>query len=113
MCVTINVLRKLAVIGAGLMGAGIANVSIDKGYRTILKDITNDAIVRGQNQIAQNLNKDMKKKKINKLEMDLFLDNLTTTTKYDDLKDVDMVIEAVFEDLALKHKVITELEKVL
>lgn len=56
--------RKLAVIGAGLMGAGIAQVSIEQGYQVILKDIAQPALVRGQNQIFKNLNGSVKKKRL-------------------------------------------------
>jgi len=62
----VHMYRNLAIIGAGLMGAGIAQVSIDKGYPTILKDINQKALVRGQDQIFGNLNESVKRKKINR-----------------------------------------------
>lgn len=93
------------------MGAGIAQVSIDKGYTTVLKDISQKALVRGENQIHKNLSKDVKKKKITSFERDRLMSNLVPTVSNEELKDVDMVIEAVFEDLSLKHKVIKEVEQ--
>uniref|UniRef100_A0A914VLG1 Trifunctional enzyme subunit alpha, mitochondrial n=1 Tax=Plectus sambesii TaxID=2011161 RepID=A0A914VLG1_9BILA len=103
--------EKIAVIGAGLMGAGIANVSIDKGYKVVLKDVAGPALARGENQITNNLALDVKKRKLSAIEKDKYLANLTPSLDYADLKDCDLVIEAVFEDLKLKHKVIEELEK--
>lgn len=56
--------RKVAVLGAGLMGAGIAQVTIDKGVATVLKDISSSALARGEGQIHKNLSLDVKKRKI-------------------------------------------------
>lgn len=56
--------RTLAVLGAGLMGAGIAQVSIDKGYTTLLKDVSVPSLARGQQQIEKGLKESVKKKKI-------------------------------------------------
>ena len=108
-----RLLRHLAVIGAGLMGAGITTVSIDKGYKTLLKDVADEALLRGEAHIDKELSTAVKKRKINALQKDKIMANLTPTLDYADLGHVDMVIEAVFEDLALKHKVIAELEKVV
>lgn len=58
--------RNLAVLGAGLMGAGIAQVSIDKGYNCILKDATEKGLVRGHNQIAKNFQTGVKRKRYSK-----------------------------------------------
>ena len=55
--------RNIAVLGAGLMGAGIASVSIDKGYQVILKDMTQGGLTRGFNQIAKTLKDGVKRKK--------------------------------------------------
>ncbi|XP_071519779.1 trifunctional enzyme subunit alpha, mitochondrial-like [Panulirus ornatus] len=102
--------KKLAVLGAGLMGAGIAQVSVDKGYHTILKDMNHVGLGRGIKQVQGGLDKAVKRKKISKFVADQHMSNLEPSLSYDNFKDCDMVIEAVFEDLALKHRVIREVE---
>lgn len=102
--------KTLAILGAGLMGAGIAQVSIDKGYRTILKDMNHAGLARGVNQIQGGLDKAAKRKKITTFVADQYMSNLEPTIDYSSFKSCDMVIEAVFEDLALKHRVIKEVE---
>lgn len=103
--------KSIAILGAGLMGAGIAQVSIDKGYHTILKDMNYNGVSRGVNQIQSGLDTSVKRKKINSFVADKYMSNLEPTINYDCFKDVDMVIEAVFEDLSLKHRVIKEVER--
>uniref|UniRef100_A0A915PQF1 Trifunctional enzyme subunit alpha, mitochondrial n=1 Tax=Setaria digitata TaxID=48799 RepID=A0A915PQF1_9BILA len=105
--------RKLAVIGAGLMGAGIANVSIDKNIQTYLVDVNDEGLARGQNQIYKHYDELVKKRRITDSERHKFMANLKTTYKYSDLHDCDVVIEAVFEDLSLKHEIIKKLESVV
>ena len=94
------------------MGAGIAQVSIDKKIDTVLKDVNNAGLARGVFQIKDGINKKVKRKKISGLEGDRYMANLLPTTDYAKLKDVDMIIEAVFEDLALKHRVVKEVRTV-
>uniref|UniRef100_T1J089 Trifunctional enzyme subunit alpha, mitochondrial n=1 Tax=Strigamia maritima TaxID=126957 RepID=T1J089_STRMM len=103
--------KTLAVLGAGLMGAGIAQVSLDKGYNVILKDMNLNGLARGQNQIQNGLETAVKKKKMTSFERDMFISNLDPTVTYDNFKNVDMVIEAVFEDINIKHRVIKECEE--
>uniref|UniRef100_A0A3B4AJC8 Trifunctional enzyme subunit alpha, mitochondrial n=1 Tax=Periophthalmus magnuspinnatus TaxID=409849 RepID=A0A3B4AJC8_9GOBI len=105
--------RKLAILGAGLMGAGIAQVSIDKGLNTILKDTTAQGISRGEEQVYKGLNTKVKKKALTSFERDATLSNLSAQLDYSGFHTVDMVIEAVFEDLSIKHKVIREIEEVI
>jgi len=105
--------ENLGVIGAGLMGAGIANVSVDKGIRTSLIDMNQDALDRGEKQISSQLDGQVKKKKITKSERDVYFSKLNPTTSYNELRNADVVIEAVFEDLNLKHKIIQQLESVV
>ncbi|XP_059476580.1 trifunctional enzyme subunit alpha, mitochondrial [Neocloeon triangulifer] len=104
-------IKTVAVLGAGLMGAGIAHVSVDKGYDVLLKDTTQAGLARGQNQIQSGYDKMVKRRRISAFERDLILNHLEPTLNYDNFKKVDIVIEAVFEDLALKHRVIQEVEK--
>ncbi|RCN26965.1 3-hydroxyacyl-CoA dehydrogenase, NAD binding domain protein [Ancylostoma caninum] len=105
--------KEVAVVGAGLMGAGIANVTIDKGLKCVLLDMNEQGLERGENQIATHLNGQMKRKKINKLERERIMTNLVASCDYNSMKDADVVIEAVFEDLPLKHKVIKQIEGIV
>ncbi|CAH1962582.1 unnamed protein product [Acanthoscelides obtectus] len=102
--------KSVAVLGAGLMGAGIAHVSVDKGYQVILKDMNEAGLARGVNQIQTGLDGAVKRKKLTGLERDRFMSNLNATLNYDHLKRADIVIEAVFEDLNIKHRVLKETE---
>lgn len=104
-------IRTVAVVGAGLMGAGIAQVSVDKGYNVILKDANQAGLGRGLGQIQDGLEKGVKRKKYSLLERDRYLSNLDTTLSYKNFKNADLVIEAVFEDLKVKHRVIKEIEQ--
>ena len=105
--------ETIGVIGAGLMGAGIANVSIDKGINTILIDTSKEALDRGQKQIIAQLDGSVKRKRYSKPERDSFITRLTPATSYNELKNADVVIEAVFEDLNLKQKIIQQIESVV
>lgn len=104
--------QTAAVLGAGLMGAGIAQVTIDKGITCILKDTTQQGLVRGQQQILNSLEQKLKRKRIDLLTRDRTLANLIPTLDYDNFKNADIVIEAVFEDINVKHKVLKEVEAV-
>jgi enoyl-CoA hydratase/long-chain 3-hydroxyacyl-CoA dehydrogenase len=108
----------IGVLGAGLMGAGIAQVSIAKGYTVLLKDAKQAGLDRGIAQIAGNLAADVKKRRITQPESERTLSSIYTMTGDNNLwrdhfKRAGLVIEAVFEDLALKHKVVRELEEVV
>merc|ERR1719264_1315428 len=106
-----NPSKTLGVLGAGLMGAGIAQVSVDKGYTTVLKDMNSVGLARGMNQVNDYLDKKAKRKKISKLDAEKYMANLIPALDYSDFKKVDMVIEAVFEDINIKHRVVKEVEK--
>ena len=103
--------RSIGILGAGLMGAGIAQVSIDKGIKTVMKDVSDAGLSRGVFQVKDGNTKKIKRKKISALDGERHMANLLPTTDYSKLKDVDMIIEAVFEDLSLKHRVVKEVEQ--
>ncbi|PIK59634.1 putative trifunctional enzyme subunit alpha, mitochondrial [Apostichopus japonicus] len=103
--------ETIAVLGAGLMGAGIASVSIDKGMHTILKDVTLPAVGKGEQHVYKQLDGKARKKRISSFERDTILSNLSPQISYEGFDKVDMVIEAVFEDIGIKHKVLKEVEK--
>ncbi|XP_051832297.1 trifunctional enzyme subunit alpha, mitochondrial isoform X2 [Antechinus flavipes] len=104
---------QLCILGAGLMGAGIAQVSVDKGLKTILKDTSIVGLGRGQQQIFKGLDEKVKKKTLTSFERDCIYSNLTGQLDYQGFEKSDMVIEAVFEDLTLKHSVLKEIESVV
>lgn len=103
--------QTIAVLGAGLMGAGICQVSIAKGLDCVMKDISNDGLSRGFNQIEGNLQKRVQRKSMTLDEKETTMARLHPQTDYKNFNKVDLVIEAVFEDLAIKHKVVQEVEK--
>lgn len=102
--------KNIGVIGAGLMGAGIAQVTIDKGLQVSLKDISANSLAKGYTGIYEGLNKKVKRKKITSFNRDVTMTNLVLTTDWEGFKDADVVVEAVFEELSLKHKVLKETE---
>merc|ERR1711953_753522 len=103
--------KSIGILGAGLMGAGIAQVSIDKGIKTVMKDVSDAGLSRGVFQVKDGNTKKIKRKKISALDGERHMANLLPTTDYSKLKDVYMIIEAVFEDLSLKHRVVKEVEQ--
>jgi 3-hydroxyacyl-CoA dehydrogenase / enoyl-CoA hydratase / 3-hydroxybutyryl-CoA epimerase len=102
--------ERVAMLGAGLMGAGITYVTLEAGTPVRLKDRDDTALGKGLQYVADLLDERVKKRQLTKLERDQKLALLTTTTDYSGMKSVDLVIEAVFEDLELKHRVLTEVE---
>lgn len=105
-------IKTIGVLGAGLMGAGIVQVSVDKGYQVVMKDTNNAGLSRGIGQIQKGLENGIKRKRITALDRDKILSHLNPTLSYDPFKKADIVIEAVFEDINIKHKVIKEIEAV-
>ncbi|KRX88226.1 Trifunctional enzyme subunit alpha, mitochondrial [Trichinella pseudospiralis] len=103
--------KSLAVIGAGLMGCGIAQVSIYNGFVTCLNDVDKEALLRGERSIAQHLDKKVKRQSITILEKDNMLANLFLSVDYESIKNADLLIEAVFEDVQLKQKILREIEQ--
>ncbi|XP_076242682.1 monolysocardiolipin acyltransferase Mtpalpha [Calliopsis andreniformis] len=104
--------KKIAVVGAGLMGAGIVQVSIDKGFNVVMKDTNEAGLHRGLGQVQKGLDNAVKRKKFSSVQRDKYLAQLDATLDYNSFKNADIVIEAVFEDIAIKHKVIKEIEAV-
>lgn len=104
--------RQLAVIGAGLMGAGIAQVSAVAGYDVILRDVTAEATARGVAAIEASLGRFVSKGKISREDADAALSRITATTELDAAGSADIVVEAVYEDIEVKHAVFRSLDKI-
>ena len=104
--------KKAAVLGGGLMGGGIANVTTTKaGVPVRIKDINNNGIAAALKYTYVLLNKKFKRRFISKAEMQKQLSLITGTTDYSGFHDVDIVVEAVFEDLALKQQMVADIEQ--
>ncbi|MFJ2964954.1 3-hydroxyacyl-CoA dehydrogenase family protein [Streptomyces collinus] len=104
---------KLAVIGAGLMGAGIAQVSAQAGWEVILRDVTVEALARGTDGIKASYDKFVAKGKLEAHDADAALARITATTDLDAVADADVVVEAVFEKLEVKHEIFRALDKIV
>jgi len=102
--------KKLGVLGAGMMGHGIAYVSAMAGIDVVMKDVSVDAAQAGMQKIEALLDKRVSRGKMSQEEKKEILDRITPTDKAEDLKSCDLIIEAVFEDQELKAKVTKEAE---
>jgi 3-hydroxybutyryl-CoA dehydrogenase len=105
------VAKKLAVIGAGLMGSGIAQVSAQAGYEVILRDVTDEALARGKGGIQASYEKFVAKGKLAAEDAEAALARITTTTDLDAAADADIVVEAVFEKIEVKQEIFRTLDK--
>jgi 3-hydroxybutyryl-CoA dehydrogenase len=103
-------IRRVGVLGCGLMGSGIAQVAATAGYETIVRDVSKELLERGRAGIEKSLARFVEKGKLPAGDRDATLQRLTYTTSVADLKPVDIVIEAITEDLALKNALFKELD---
>jgi 3-hydroxyacyl-CoA dehydrogenase / enoyl-CoA hydratase / 3-hydroxybutyryl-CoA epimerase len=111
--IPVQVYRKIGVLGAGMMGAGIAHVSAEAGLDVILVDQTQAAAEKGKTYSAKLLEKQVQQGRLTADNRDNILRRITPTSSYDLLKDADIVIEAVFEDRTVKAAVTRAAEQVL
>jgi 3-hydroxyacyl-CoA dehydrogenase/enoyl-CoA hydratase/3-hydroxybutyryl-CoA epimerase len=103
--------ERIGMLGAGLMGAGIAYVTADKaGIPVRLKDKDAAGIGNGLKYVRGILDPKVERKRITKIERDVILSRVTGTTDYSGFERIPLVIEAVFEDLGLKHRVLKDVE---
>jgi 3-hydroxyacyl-CoA dehydrogenase / enoyl-CoA hydratase / 3-hydroxybutyryl-CoA epimerase len=102
--------KRVAVLGAGMMGAGIAYVSARNGIEVVLKDVSIEAAEKGKAYSATLLDKAVAGGKLTEAKRDEVLARITPTDSYDDLSGCDLVVEAVFEKVSLKHQVFAEAE---
>ncbi|HCA84175.1 MAG TPA: 3-hydroxybutyryl-CoA dehydrogenase [Streptomyces sp.] len=102
--------RKLAVIGAGLMGSGIAQVSAQAGWDVVLRDVTDAALTRGTDGIKASYDKFVSKGRLDATDAAAALDRISTTTDLDAVADADVVVEAVFERIEAKQEIFRALD---
>jgi 3-hydroxybutyryl-CoA dehydrogenase len=107
------VASKLAVIGAGLMGSGIAQVAAVAGYDVAVRDVSDETLARGVSVVRASLDRFVAKERMSREDADAALGRIRTTTDVADAAgDADIVVEAVFERLDVKQEVFQELDKV-
>lgn len=108
-----NKIVTVGVLGAGVMGAGIAQVAAKAGYKVIVKDVKQEFVDKGKTTITKLFSGLVQRHKMTQEEMDKIMKETIFTTEYAPLANCDLVIEAVIEDLEAKKKVLAELEAVI
>jgi 3-hydroxybutyryl-CoA dehydrogenase len=103
-------IKRVGVLGCGLMGSGIAQVAAAAGYDTVVRDVSKELLDRGRAGIEKSLGKFVEKGKLDAAARDAGVKRLTFTTTVADLKGADIVIEAITEDLGLKNALFKELD---
>src|SRR5881392_2731907 len=104
--------RTLAVIGAGNMGSGIAQKMASEGFDVLLVDLDEEKVARGLRGITQTLHDGIERKLFTPERVKEILSRIRGTTAFEDLADVDLVVEAAFEDMTVKRDVFARLERV-
>lgn len=105
-------INKVMVIGAGQMGGGIAQVAAQAGFDVILNDIKIEFVERGLGIITKNLERTVSKGKLTEEEKNAILGRIKTSTSLEDASDVDIVIEAAVENMAIKSEIFKNLDKI-
>ena len=106
-------IKKVLVAGLGLMGRGILEVCAREGFETIGFDVSEEATQKALGFIESGLDKRIKKGKITEEDKQKLLKNITIVSKLEDAKDVDLAIEAVFEDIQVKQDLFKKLDDIL
>ena len=105
-------IRKIFVVGSGLMGSGIAQTAIQAGYEVILNDQSKAALERGQAGISKRLERLVEKGRMTAEEKEACMGRLTTSVSVHVASNVDMVIEAIYENLEAKQSIFQQLDKI-
>ena len=104
-------IRKVGVVGCGLMGSGIAHVSAQAGFATVVREISPPLLEKGMGAIRKFLQGGVEKGKLAAADMEKTLANLKGTVRLEDLADCDLVVEAAAESLSLKKELFAELDR--
>ncbi|MFC7166172.1 3-hydroxyacyl-CoA dehydrogenase family protein [Halospeciosus flavus] len=110
---TLDEIETVGVVGAGTMGAGIAQVSATAGYDVVMRDIEEEFVEGGFESIEDSLDRFVDKEKLSREEADAALDRITGTTDLNDLADCDLVVEAAVEKMDVKRDVFADLDDVV
>lgn len=106
-------IQTIGVVGAGSMGTGIANLAAINGFNVVLRDIEERFLESALNRMSKFMDKSVTRGKLTEEQKQEALSCIQTTTSLEDFKDVDLVIEAVIEDLDLKKEVFSALDKIV
>jgi 3-hydroxybutyryl-CoA dehydrogenase len=106
-------IQTVGVLGCGLMGSGIAQVAAASGYKTCVRDVDDSLLSKGRGRIEKSLAAGVEKGKLTAEQKDTTLRNLTATTNLADLKDCDIIVEAIIENVDQKASVYRELDAVV
>ena len=104
--------KKIGVIGAGTMGHGITLVAAKAGFDVVMRDIKDEYVQKGLSKIEKFLDKSIEKGKMSSDEKKKILSKIKGTTKLEDMKDADLVVEAIFENVKIKKEIFQELDKI-
>jgi 3-hydroxybutyryl-CoA dehydrogenase len=106
-------IKKVGVLGCGLMGSGIAQVAAQAGYEVVVREVEQKYLDKGLGGIQKSLAKFVEKGKMQQSDMDACVGRLKGTTSLDDLADCDIVIEAIIENAQLKKDTYAQLDKIV
>jgi 3-hydroxybutyryl-CoA dehydrogenase len=109
----VSEIRKVGVCGAGLMGNGIAQTCATAGFDVVLMEVADAPLQRGVQRITKSMDKFVEKQKMTLAQRDAILGRVTPTTNVNDLKDCDLVIEAIVENADAKIKLFQQLDELL
>ena len=105
-------IKKVGVVGCGLMGAGIAQVAAQSGYQVVVSEINDELLNKGLKAIDKTLARSVEKGKLAEEDKASALSRIKGTTKLDDFSDCDLVVEAAVENMDIKKKVFTDLDRI-
>ena len=105
-------IKSLGIVGAGLMGGGIAMCAANAGIKVVLLDISEDAVKKGLAVILKNYQRSQKRGKLTEAKVQKRMSLIQPSTNYEDFSDCDMIIEAVFENMDIKKKIFRQLDQV-
>lgn len=103
-------IKKVGVVGAGTMGAGIAQIAMEAGYETVLVDLNDAFVNRGMETILKNWERAINKGTRTSEEVNQYKQRLVGTTNYDNLKDCELIVEAVIEQMSVKKSLFQQLD---
>ena len=105
-------IKKVGVVGCGLMGSGITQVCAQSGYQVVVSEINDELLNKGLSSISSFLTKGVERGKVSQQEKDSTLARIKGTTNLKDFSDCDLIIEAIIENMDLKKKLFAELDKI-